>query len=88
MAKTSRLAAVANVIKDVRTCESCGQEFDMRSTSLGITIWTCKCEAACALIVQTLNAAGVASEYATPADQLPRWLKIKPADAAALAARS
>jgi ribosomal protein L37AE/L43A len=88
MAKTSRLAAVANVIKDVRTCESCGKEFNMRSTSLGITIWTCNCEAACALIVQTLDAAGCPSKYLTPAEKTPRWLTIEPLDASALAARS
>jgi len=88
MAKTSRLAAVANVIRDVRTCDSCAKEFGMRSTSLGITIWTCNCEAACALIVQTLNAAGCPSKYLTPAEKTLRWLRIEPSDASALAARS
>lgn len=77
----SRLAAVANITEAARSCKTCNRVINLRSTSLGVQIFTC--EHTTSKVIEALSAASVESTTKLNG----RWVCIAPATASALAER-
>jgi hypothetical protein len=78
---TSRIKAVGSITESARSCTTCGSVNSVRSTSLGVTIFTC--EHSTDMVIAALNSAEVASTTKSNG----RWVCVDAATAQALAVR-